>query len=216
MTKLVSITSSSYPGAEFTVNGQYPAGSLPTMMSIEIPRSFVSVHSGDAYISTLVPSLNTDTVPLEIKKPDQPHGLLKIESNPDGADILIDGFPTGKTTPQTFSEVSAGLHRVSLSKPGYYPSDEIITVPITSDNTSVQRLFYPLENYGEGSIVVDSMPQGGAYLLKRLGNRRGDPPYLRPPEDRILRGGRQPGGKAMDRPGRADPGQGLQGRCGLQ
>lgn len=164
-TKQVSITSTPYSGAEFTVNGEYPPGRLPATLTLEMPRSFVSVHSGDAYISMLVPSLNTDTVPVDIKKPDQPHGLLKIESNPDGADIFIDGFPTGTTTPHTFKEVSAGLHRVSLSKLGYYPSDDIITVPITDDNTSVQRLFYPLENYGEGTIVVDSIPPGaGIYL----------------------------------------------------
>jgi hypothetical protein len=165
MTKLVSLTSSPYSGAEFTVNGEYPPGRIPSMMHIEMPRSFVSVHSGDAYISTRVPSLNTDTVPLDIKKPDQPHGLLKIESNPVGADILIDGFPTGRTTPQIFDQVSAGMHRVSVSKPGYYPSDEMITVPITADNTSVQRLFYALENYGEGTIMVDSLPAGaGIYI----------------------------------------------------
>jgi hypothetical protein len=94
-----------------------------------------------------------------------PHGLLRIESNPVGADVLIDGFPTGKTTPFTFDQVSAGLHRVSVSKPGYYPSDEMITVPIMADNTSVQRLFYPLENYGEGTIMVDSLPAGaGIYI----------------------------------------------------
>jgi hypothetical protein len=165
VTKLVSLTSAPYSGAEFTVNGKYPPGRLPSMMQIEMPRSFVSVHSGDAYISVRVPSLNTDTVPLEIKKPDEPHGLLKIESNPDGADILIDGFPTGKTTPHTFDQVSAGMHRVSISKPGYYPSDETITVPITSDNTSVQRQFSMLENYGEGTITADSMPPGASIYL---------------------------------------------------
>jgi hypothetical protein len=164
-TKVVSLTSPTYSGAEFTVNGNYPPGRLPAMLQIEMPRSFISVHSGDAYISILVPSLNTDTVLLDIKKPDQPHGLLRIESNPVGADILIDGFPTGKTTPFTFDQVSAGLHRVSVSKPGYYPSDEMITAPITADNTSVQRLFYPLENYGEGTITVDSLPAGaGIYI----------------------------------------------------
>jgi hypothetical protein len=165
MTKLVSLTSTPYSGAEFTVNGEYPPGRLPAMMQIEMPRSFVSVHSGDAYISVRVPSLHTDTIPLDIQKPDQPHGLLKIESNPDGADILIDGFPTGKMTPWTFNQVSAGQHRVSLSKPGYYPSDEMITVPIMADNTTVQRLFYLLENYGEGTITVDSMPGGASIYL---------------------------------------------------
>ena len=163
--KQVSITSTPYSGAQFTVNGEYPPGSIPATMDIEMPGSFVSVHSGDAYISQLVPSIYTDTIPVDIIKPEQPHGLLRIESNPDGADIFIDGFPTGTTTPQTFSEVSAGLHRISLSKPGYYPSDARVTVPITDDNTSVQRLYYPLENYGEGTILVDSMPPGaGIYI----------------------------------------------------
>ena len=73
--KQVSITSTPYSGAQFTVNGEYPPGSIPATMDIEMPGSFVSVHSGDAYISQLVPSIYTDTIPVDIIKPEQPHGL---------------------------------------------------------------------------------------------------------------------------------------------
>ena len=213
--KEVSITSTPYSGAQFTVNGEYPPGSIPATMDIEMPGSFVSVHSGDAYISQLVPSIYTDTIPVDIIKPEQPHGLLRIESNPDGADIFIDGFPTGTTTPQTFSEVSAGLHRISLSKPGYYPSDARITVPITDDNTSVQRLYYPLENYGEGTILVDSMPPGAGIYINGWATGEVTPHTFDHMKIGFYEVVVSQGGKPWIDQLQTDPGQGFQSCCEL-
>jgi hypothetical protein len=163
--KQVSITSSPYSGGEFTVNGRYPPGRIPSTLNIEMPGSFISVRSGESYISSLVPMLNTNTIKVDLKKPGNPHGPLEIYSDPEGAEIFVDGFRTGHKTPYTFKDVSAGLHKVALSIPGYYPDDQIVTVPIQDTNSSVQRVFFRLENFGEGTIIVDSMPQGANIYL---------------------------------------------------
>jgi PEGA domain len=163
--KQVAVNSESYQGAEFTVNGKYPPGRLPATFNIEMPGSFISVRSGDAYISTVVPMQNMDTLDIQVNKPVQPHAPLFIDSLPQGAEIFIDGFRTGHTTPFTFTEVSSGLHRIGVSIPGYYPTENIITVPIQEPDSPAQKVFFLIENYGEGTIIVNSMPPGaGIYF----------------------------------------------------
>ena len=51
-----------------------------------------------------------------------------------------------------------------VSKPGLYPKDEIIPIQIRDGNTTPQKVFFAMENYGEGTIVVDSLP-GGASIF---------------------------------------------------
>jgi hypothetical protein len=160
--KRISINPGPYSGAEFTINGKFPAGRLPATISAGCPGSFISVRKGDAYTSFLIPCTNQDTVTMSLATSPDPHPPLLVSSVPDGAEIFIDGFRTGYVTPHTFTEVSQGLHRIMVSKPGLYPKDEIFTVEIRGANTTPQKVFFTLENYGEGTIVVDSLPRGAA------------------------------------------------------
>lgn len=43
--------------------------------------------------------------------------------------------------------------------------DEIVTVEIRGANTTPQKVFFTMENYGEGTIVIDSLPGGAAIYL---------------------------------------------------
>jgi hypothetical protein len=165
LAKRVSINSGPYSGAEFTINGRFPAGRLPATISAGCPGSFIGVKKGDAYASFLIPCTNQDTVTMNLASKEEPHPPLQINSVPEGAEIFIDGFRTGYTTPHTFTEVSEGLHRIMVSKPGLYPEEEIITVEIRDKNTTPQKFFFPMENYGEGTIVVDSLPRGASIYL---------------------------------------------------
>lgn len=165
MVKRVSISPGPFSGAEFTINGKYPPGRLPATISTGCPGSFISVRKGDSYNSFLVPCTNQDTEILNLASNQEPHPPLLISSAPDGAEIFIDGFRTGYLTPHTFNEVSAGLHRIMVSKPGWYPQEEIVTAEIRGANTTPQKIFFPMENYGEGTIVVDSLPRGAAIYL---------------------------------------------------
>ncbi|MCU0629915.1 MAG: PEGA domain-containing protein [Methanoregulaceae archaeon] len=163
--KRITISPGPYSGAEFTINGRFPSGRLPATITAGCPGSFISVRKGDAYTSFLVPCTNQDTITMTLANNLDPHPPLLISSVPDGAEIFIDGFRTGYSTPHTFNEVSGGLHRIMVSKPGFYPEDEIITVEIRGANTSVQKVFFNMENYGEGTIVVDSLPRGATIYL---------------------------------------------------
>jgi hypothetical protein len=165
LAKRVTINPGPYSGAEFTINGRFPEGRLPATITAGCPGSFISVKKGEAYSSFLIPCTNQETVTMNLAMKDQPHPAVQIASVPEGAEIFIDGFRTGYTTPHTFTEVSEGLHRIMVSKPGLYPKEEIITVEIRDINTTPQKFFFSLENYGEGTIVVDSLPPGAAIYL---------------------------------------------------
>ena len=165
LSKRVSISPGPYSGAEFTINGRFPEGRLPATISAGCPGSFISVRKGEEYTSFLIPCTNQDTETLNLAKSPYPHAPLQISSGPSGAEIFIDGFRTGYTTPHTFTQVSEGLHRIMVSKPGLYPVEEIVPVEIRGANATPQKVYFPMENYGEGTIVVDSLPRGAAIYL---------------------------------------------------
>ena len=47
-------------------------------------------------------------------------GLLEIDSRPDGARVVVDGYLVG-TTPLVVSDVTNGIHRVRIERDGYQP-----------------------------------------------------------------------------------------------
>ena len=54
-------------------------------------------------------------------------GALRVKSDASEVEVLLDGKSVGKT-PLTVSEVAAGAHRLSLTKPGYEDHEEQVTV----------------------------------------------------------------------------------------
>ncbi len=55
------------------------------------------------------------------------NALMVVNSTPPGANIVIDGKPTGKVTPAQFA-VEKGSHTVFLRKQGYL--DETVTADL--------------------------------------------------------------------------------------
>jgi hypothetical protein len=46
-----------------------------------------------------------------------------VTTEPAGAHIYVDGFATGRVTPERVSGFAAGLHTVELKRPGYYETN---------------------------------------------------------------------------------------------
>jgi hypothetical protein len=46
-------------------------------------------------------------------------GMLRVDSAPSGAAIHVDGGPTVATTPTPSLAIAAGMHRLTIAKPGY-------------------------------------------------------------------------------------------------
>ena len=114
----IIIDSSDLRGEPFTVNGHAFQKTIPDKITTPVFESFITVFHNQSYVSYNLPVMINEDHYLMIEP--RPHHDLSIfvESNPRGAEIFIDGFRTGFSTPFAFSNVSDGLHRIMVSKPG--------------------------------------------------------------------------------------------------
>jgi hypothetical protein len=62
-------------------------------------------------------------------------GDLTVTSLPAGADIMIDGAPTGEVTPFTFA-LPPVAHTISLHRAGFHDSDDINVTPVPGSTTT--------------------------------------------------------------------------------
>lgn len=63
-------------------------------------------------------------------------GTLQLSTTPPGAEILIDGAPTGKLTPDTIGNVTLGTnHRLVLRKDGYTEHEQVFN--LSSDTPQI-------------------------------------------------------------------------------
>ena len=69
------------------------------------------------------------------------NGALKVTSFPSGAQVIVDGVNTGKTTPMSIS-LSVGEHSVTVSIPnsGWNPDTRTVTVVSGNNDLSVTLL----------------------------------------------------------------------------
>jgi hypothetical protein len=97
-------------------------------------------------------------------------GALKVTSFPSGAQVVIDGINTGKTTPMSVS-LSVGEHTVTVSIPNSGWNPDTRTVSIVSGNNDLSVTLLPLLTVG---------PQGAQGLQGPQGEK-GDPGSPGPP-----------------------------------
>ena len=95
-------------------------------------------------------------------------GTVTINSNPAGALILIDGQNAG-TTPETITDITAGVHLVEVSIEGYEDWSESINVVTDKEYAMTASL-----NEKTGFINVTSEPANATIFLN--GNKVGSTP----------------------------------------
>jgi len=99
-------------------------------------------------------------------------GSLSISSQPDGADIYLDGIYYGNA-PLVIGNLWAGNHKLQAKKPGYYDlTDTIAITPADYMYTAVLDPYPPQPQYG--SLQIDSDPGGAAVYVN--GNYKGSTP----------------------------------------
>lgn len=92
------------------------------------------------------------------------YSTVHLLVTPAGADVLWDGVSAGKVTAtgiMILYNVVPGRHTLLVTKEGYAPSDQIITVP-GNDDTKVPVTLQPVLF---GSVSVESVPPGASVLL---------------------------------------------------
>ncbi len=95
--------------------------------SFEIPITVTTDHVGKV---TLTLKQNGNAIykgEVTVNNPTQ-FGAINITSKPSNALVYLDGVYQG-LTPQEITGIPAGVHKVKVSKSGYYPITRYITIP---------------------------------------------------------------------------------------
>ena len=163
----------------FTVDGRYPVRKTPTEVDMESSGSFITALENDAYLSFSIPPAFTDHP--EIIIPDIGPGLhvLVVESSPVGAEVFIDGIRTELTTPCQVENLSEGLHRVTVSLPGYIPGESVIDIPINKEPLVKDPARFTLDRYAWGDLEVRSEVEGADIFLDGFPTSEKTPATLR-------------------------------------
>jgi hypothetical protein len=101
--------------------------------------------------------LHRKTVTISLKAPT---GKLTVKSNPDKADIYIDGIQKGRTNNDLV--LPSGKYTVKISKTGYEDSVKTVTVPEHSSTTHSVTL---KKRVTAGTLIVRSDPSGATVLI---------------------------------------------------
>jgi len=86
-------------------------------------------------------------------------GRLRVESEPAGAEIFLDGKPMGMTD-QALPGISVGSHQLLLKKEGYLPLEKTVEVKEGAEVTVSGQLRPP-----PGKIMVQSNPGGASVFI---------------------------------------------------
>jgi serine/threonine protein kinase len=111
-------------GADVFINGAKQSGQTPVTLPLA-PGSYnlvLRMPGYDAYAGSVQVKDNIQTqLDVQLKeKSTVKVAWAEVETTPKGAEILVDGNPTGQTTPSRV-QVPAGLHTVTVRLPGYQP-----------------------------------------------------------------------------------------------
>ena len=147
----------------------FPNSSLPVLYSpatSPLFDSFITVFHNRSYVSYNLPIFLNNERYLTIQPRKYDDLNVFVDSRPRGAEVFIDGFRTGLSTPYSFSNISDGLHRIMVTKPGYIPQESLIDLPYTpAAPDSVTNISFILQEYPSGFLRVTSNPPGASITL---------------------------------------------------
>ena len=130
------------PGADVFINGAKQAGQTPVVLPLA-PGQYNLVlrlqgyepYSGNIQVKDI-------QTPLNVELTERTHvAWAQVNSNPKGAEIILDGTSTGQFTPSRV-QIPSGLHTIMLKLEGYQPAKRTVqaseggTVPV---NLTLQK-----------------------------------------------------------------------------
>jgi eukaryotic-like serine/threonine-protein kinase len=118
-------------GADVFINGAKQSGQTPVTLPLAAGQYnlVLRLQGYEPYAGSVQVKDNAQTQ-FGIKLTERSASRVawaQVESNPKGADILVDGNPTGKSTPSRI-ELPTGLHTVTLKLDGFQPVKRTVQV----------------------------------------------------------------------------------------
>jgi len=118
-------------GAMIIVDERDTGEKTPTVLELDEGWHDIKIIRGKEYEewerSVYVKADKETSIEAFLEKKKELFGFLKIESEPDSADVYIDGEKFGKTPLVT--KIKSGKHKVKLIKEGYPVKEEVVSVP---------------------------------------------------------------------------------------
>ncbi|MBO7207115.1 MAG: PEGA domain-containing protein [Kiritimatiellae bacterium] len=171
--KGIILLTSEPSGASITVNG-YSHGETPRLITVlETKDQHSVVLKKTGYLDRkLEIKFNGRRPIVENVKLLLNSGVANITSDPEGAEVVLNGISRG-STPVVVSEIPNGRMTLELKKDGY----EKLTREIAINAGDTPNLFYKL-NPLPGNLNLSSVPTGARFYIN--GEPRGDGPvYLK-------------------------------------
>lgn len=109
-------------------------------------------------ILALLAALSAHAEPGPLLAQAGPMGILKVECNVEGAEVLVDGNPVGVTPLMT--AIAAGEHQLEIRMDGYARHSQELSVPADKKVTVQTEL-----EHIAGTIIVMAKPAGAAVSL---------------------------------------------------
>ncbi len=130
-----------------------------------------------------VTETRTLIVPKEANMPDSPFevvfdmvgdtGTLKIATDPEGAELYVDGKKMSSETPSVLNYMDEGKHKIRIEKKGYMPVEDTVTVIRNQETAPGTYVLKPLP----GSLQISVSPRDARVELD--GEVLNDPGKLR-------------------------------------
>ena len=132
------------PGADVFINGAKQAGQTPVVLPLA-PGQYNLVlrlqgyepYSGSIQVKDIQTPLNIELTERSATRV----AWAQVNSNPKGAEIIVDGNSSGQFTPSRI-QIPSGLHTITLKLDGYQPAKRTVqaseggTVPV---NLTLQK-----------------------------------------------------------------------------
>ncbi len=109
-------------------------------------------------------------------KPVLTKGNVYIESNPNGAEIFLDGLTTAKVTPDTLKDLATGSHKITLKENNYI--DTVINI-IIQNNKTISASVKLIPKIVTGNIYIASNPTGAQLFLDSVNTGKITPDTLK-------------------------------------
>ena len=120
-------------------------------------RIDLEMYHNDAGVFTLDANNGKQKIQVNLKPN---FGSIYISSTPEsGAEVILDGKPTGKSTPCTLNEILSGEHRITIKREMYYDAWQDITV---EDNKTANANLTMKPAFGE--LDITTSPSADIYI----------------------------------------------------
>lgn len=166
-------------GVPFSVNGYLSDATIPAKVTAPLFNSFVTIHENESFVSYQLPVLTGDDRYLLLEPRSFQNLAIAVDSDPRGAEIIIDGFRTGYATPHTIGNLSDGFHRILVTKDGYIPRENLIGLPYRPVPVSTIPVDFILDEYPDGFLYVTSNPAGGGVSIDGIDTGEITPAFFR-------------------------------------